>query len=146
MLLQAGGDAVLFLLGLLIGTIVVALILYIATMLIISSQKAKDKVILIVIEALIAVLVLPIIIGAIQQVLSSIGQVLAALRVDGGGNSGYLAQLGIIFGFLILLAMTKFFLDTTWSSAVWISIITLFGLYVILTIFPELNVFLTTGL
>jgi len=141
------GDAVLFLVGLLVGTIVIGLILYLATMLIISSRKARDKVILIFIEALIAVLVLPLIIGAISSVLSAIGEALASIRnaLDGGA-ANYLPQLAIIFGFLILLAMTKFFLDTTWESALWISIIVLFVLYCLLTVFPELFIFTDIGI
>jgi hypothetical protein len=142
-----GGDPILFLVGLIVGTIVIGLILYLATMLIISSRKARDKVVLIFIEALIAVLVLPLIIGAIAQVLGAIGEALASVRnaIDGGGAAGYLLQLAIIFGFLILLAMTKFFLDTTWESALWISIIVLFVLYCLLTVFPELYEFLNIG-
>lgn len=144
----SGEEAILFIIGLIVGTIVIGLILYLATMLIISSRKARDKVVLIFIEALIAVLVLPLIIGAIAQVLGAIGGALATIRdaLDGGGAAGYLPQLAIIFGFLILLAMTKFFLDTTWESALWISIIVLFVLYCLLTVFPELDILLNIGL
>lgn len=139
-------DTLLFLLWLLVATIIVTLILYLATMLIVSTRKAKDKVLLIIIEALIVVLILPIIIGAIESVLRAIGEVLAALRFDGGGNAGFLPRLAVIFGFLILLAITKFFIDTTWDSALWISILTLIVLYALFTVFPELYGFLGVNL
>jgi hypothetical protein len=42
--------------------------------------------------------------------------------------------------------MTKFFIDTTWSSALWISILTLAVLYILFTVFPELYGFLGIGL
>lgn len=148
MLFQGTSDPLLFLLWVLIGTIIVTLILYLSTMLIISTRKAKDKVVLIVIEALIVVLILPIIIGAIESALGAIGEAIAAIRnvLDDGGNAGFLPRLAIIFGFLILLAMTKFFIDTTWSSALWISILTLAVLYILFTVFPELYGFLGIGL
>ncbi|TFG00419.1 MAG: hypothetical protein EU541_02280 [Promethearchaeota archaeon] len=147
MLLQQDVEqALITLLGILIGTIVIALILYLATLVIISSRKARDKVILIIIEALITVLILPLVIGVIASVLGELGTVLAALRVDGGGDPSFLPRLAIIFGFLILLAMTKFFLDTTWGSALWISILTLFVLYILLTLVPELYDLFSIGL
>jgi hypothetical protein len=139
-------SSLILILGIIIGTIIVALVLYLIVRVLESEHKAKDKIWMIVIEAFIAVFVLPIILGAIASVLGEIGNLLADLRNaldDGGAN--YLIMLTPIFGFLILLVLTKFLIDVPWDNALWISLVLLFVLYIIYCLVPELYDLLQVG-
>ncbi|MBD3212199.1 MAG: hypothetical protein GF311_06270 [Candidatus Lokiarchaeota archaeon] len=141
MLLQ-GTNPIIFLLGIIIGTVILGLIIYLAVLLIESKTKASDKVVLIFLLALITILILPPVLGAVGQVLSAIGDVFVAIRdVFGGGGANYLVLLVPIVGFLLLLVLTKFFIDIRWETSVWISLLTLFLLYILLTLIPELDFF-----
>lgn len=136
-------EPLLFVLWLIIATIIVTLIIYIVVVLLESKTKASDKKFLILLLAFIIVLLLPIILNAIGTVLSTIGDALASIRdaIDGGGQD-YLSLLVPIFGFLILLVLVKFLLDIPWDNSVWISLLTLFILYIIYCLIPELYTFL----
>ncbi|MHA2289053.1 MAG: hypothetical protein ACXABG_09720 [Promethearchaeota archaeon] len=129
-----------FVLWLILATVLVALILYIAVLLIASKTKASDKKFVIILLALIFVLILPIILGAINSVLSVIGSLVAF------SGSNYLPNLTPIIGFLIILVLSKFLLSIPWDQAVWISLLTLFFLYLLYTMIPQLASFLGFGL
>lgn len=147
MLLQINiGDPLFFVLWLILATVIVFLIMYIAVLLVVSKTKAKDKWFLILILAFVAVLVLPIIVNAIMMVLNFLGGGLAALRtaIDGGGHN-YLALFEPIIFFLLLLTLTKFLLGASWEHALWISLLTLFLLYIIYSLIPELYTFVQFG-
>jgi len=139
--------AVMLILGIIIGTIIVTLVLYLIVRIIESEHRANDKIYMIILEAFIAVFILPIILGAIGTVLGAIGDLVAGIRnaLDPGGGTNYVVLLVPIFGFLILLALTKFLIDISWESALWISLILLFVLYIIYSIVPELYTFLQVG-
>jgi hypothetical protein len=139
-------EPILFILWLILATIIIALIIYIVVLLLESKTKAKDKLLWIVLLAFIIVLLLPVVLNAINEVLSAIGDALAEIRnaIDDGG-ANFLILLTPIFGFLILLVLVKFFIDIPWDNAVWISLLTLFILYVLYCIIPELYTFLGTG-
>jgi len=141
------GDPLFFVLWLILATVIVFLIMYIAVLLVVSKTKAKDKWVLILILAFVAVLVLPIIVGAIMMVLNFIGEGLATLRsaIDPGGGQNYLGNFGPIIFFLLLLALTKFLLGVSWEHALWISLLTLFILYIIYSLVPELYTFIQFG-
>lgn len=139
MLFQAE-ETLFFILWLIIATVIVALIIYISVILIESKTKASDKKFLIILLAFICVLIIPIILGAINQVLGAIGNLIAF------SGSNYLTQLTPIIGFLIILVLTKFFLDISWDHAVWIALLTLFFLFLLYTMIPELYNFLGFGL
>ena len=109
-------------------------------MLIVSKTKASDKKFLIILLAFICVLILPIILGAINSVLGAIGNLIAF------SGSNYLTQLTPVIGFLIILILTKFLIDLSWDQAVWISLLTLFFLFLLYTMIPELYGFLGFGL
>jgi len=135
------GEATLFfVLWLIVATIIVALIIYIAVLLIASKTKASDKKFLIILLAFICVLIIPIVLGAINSVLGAIGNL---IKFSG---SNYLTQLTPIIGFLIILILVKFFLDITWDHAVWISLTTLFFLFLLYTMIPDLYAFLGFGI
>ncbi|MFW9771463.1 MAG: hypothetical protein ACFFFB_00575 [Candidatus Heimdallarchaeota archaeon] len=132
-------DNPLFWLGLILGTIVVALIMYIAVLVVVSKTKASDKKFLILLLAFIGVLVIPIVVNAIMYVLNIIGNGIAAIRTAiAPFGVNYLQNFGPIIFFLLLLVITKFLLDVTWEHALWISLLTLFILYIIYSLVPEL--------
>ena len=140
------GDPLFFVLKLILATVIVFLIMYIAVLLVVSKTKARDKWVLILILAFISVLALPIIVGAIMTVLNLLGDGLATLRsaIDGGGHN-YLGNFGPIIFFLLLLALTKFLLSISWEHALWVSLLTLFILYIIYSLIPELYTFVQFG-
>ena len=132
-------DNPLFWLGLILGTIVVALIMYIAVLVVVSKTKASDKKFLILLLAFIGVLVIPIVVNAIMYVLNIIGNGIAAIRTAiSPSGVNFLSNFGPIIFFLLLLVITKFLLDVTWEHALWISLLTLFILYIIYSLVPEL--------
>jgi len=133
-------STLLFILWLILATVIVALIIYISVLLINSKTKASDKKFIIILLAFICVLIIPIILGAINSVLGAIGSLLAF------SGSNYLTQLTPIIGFLIILILTKFLIDLSWDQAVWISLLTLFFLFLLYTMIPELYGFLGFGL
>ncbi len=140
------GDPIFFVLWLILATVVVFLIMYIAVRLVVSKTKASDRWVLILLLAFIAVLLLPVIVGAIMMVLNVIGEALADLRsaIDGGGQN-FLGNFGPIIFFLLLLAFTKFLVDISWEHALWVSLLTLFILYIIYSLIPELYNFVQFG-
>jgi len=133
-------DTLFFILWLIIATVIVALIIYISVILIESKTKSSDKKFLIILLAFICVLIIPIILGAINNVLEAIGSLIAF------SGANYLTQLTPIIGFLIILVLTKFFLDISWDHAVWIALLTLFFLFLLYTMIPELYNFLGFGI
>jgi len=139
-MLFQGESTLFFILWLIVATVIVALIIYISVLLIGSKTKASDKKFLIILLAFICVLIIPIILGAINSVLGVIGNLIAF------SGSNYLTQLTPIIGFLIILILTKFLIDLSWDQAVWISLLTLFFLFLLYTMIPDLYGFLGFGL
>ena len=139
-MLFQGEATLLFIFWLILATVIVALIIYISVLLIGSKTKASDKKFLIILLAFICVLIIPIILGAINSVLGAVGNLIAF------SGSNYLTQLTPIIGFLIILILTKFLIDLSWDQAVWISLLTLFFLFLLYTMIPELYGFLGFGL
>ena len=139
-------DSLFFILWLVVATVVVFLIMFLSTRIVVSRTKASDKKIMILLLAFIAVLLLPIIVNLIMLVLNAIGEGVAMLRdlLDGGGVN-FLGNFGPIIFFLLLLALTKWLLDVTWEHALWISLLTLFILYLIYSLIPELYWFIQFG-
>jgi len=139
-------NTLFFILWLILATVIVFLIMYIAVLLVVSKTKARDKWVLILILAFIAVLVLPIIVRTIMMVLNLLGDGLATIRsvIDGGGHN-FLENFGPIIFFLLLLALTKFLLSISWEHALWVSLLTLFILYIIYSLIPELYTFIQFG-
>ena len=136
MLFQIGqGDPLFFVLWLILATVIVALILYIAVLLIVSKTKASDKKFLIILLAFICVLVIPLVLGAISTVLGVFGGI-------PWSDGNYLMLLVPIIGFLIIMILVKFLLDVAWDNSVWISLLTLFFLFLLYTLIPGLASFL----
>ena len=134
MLFQAEGT-LLFVLWLILATVILALIIYIAVLLIVSKTKASDKKFLIILLAFICVLVIPLVLGAISSVFGVFSQI-------PWSDGNYLTLLIPIIGFLIILVLGKFLLDVAWDKALWISLLTLFVLFLLYTLIPGLASFL----
>jgi len=134
MLFQAEGT-LLFVLWLIIATVILSLIIYIAVLLIVSKTKASDKKFLIILLAFICVLVIPLVLGAISSVFGVFSQI-------PWSDGNYLTLLIPIIGFLIILVLGKFLLDVAWDKALWISLLTLFVLFLLYTLIPGLASFL----
>jgi len=133
-------STLLFVLWLILATVVVFLILYIAVLLIVSKTKASDKKFVILLLAFIFVLIVPIVLAAVDLVLGGIGNL-----IDFSGHN-YLTRLTPIIGFLIILILAKFLLDIAWDNSVWISLLTLFILFLLYTLIPELYNYLQFGI
>jgi hypothetical protein len=140
------GEPLFFILWVILATVIVFLIMYIAVRLVVSKTKASDKWVLILVLAFIAVLLVPIVVNAIMMVLNVIGNALASLRsvIDGGGQN-FLGNFAPIIFFLLLLAFSKFLVDISWEHALWVSLLTLFILYIIYSLIPELYTFVQFG-
>lgn len=145
MLLQMG-EPLFFILWLILATVIVFLIMLISVRVVVSKTKASDKKFLILLLAFVSVLLLPIIVNAIMLVLNLIGGAIASLRdlIDGGGQN-FLANFAPIIFFLLLLAITKWLVDISWEHALWVSLLTLFILYIIYSLVPELYTFVQFG-
>lgn len=139
-------DSVMSIVWLIIGTVILTLIIYLAVKVIESEYKANDKKFMILLVAFICVLVLPVVLGVIGLVLGTLGDLLASLRnaLDGGGHN-YLINLVSIIGFLLVLLLLKVFIDLTWESSMWVALLTLFVLYVLYSLVPELYTFVQFG-
>jgi hypothetical protein len=137
------GNPLFFILWLIVATVIVFFIMYISVIVVVSKTKASDKWVMILLLAFIAVFLLPIVVYAIMLVLNFIGDGVATLRnlIDGGGVN-FLSRFAPIIFFLLLLALTKWLLDVTWEHALWISLLTLFILYIIYSLIPELYNFI----
>jgi len=133
-------EVLLFVLWLILATVIVTLDIYIAVLLIVSKTKASDKKFLIILLAFICVLIVPIIIAAIDYVLGAIGD-----HIDFGGQN-HLTRLTPIIGFLIIFVLSKYLLDVAWDKSIWISLLTLFFLFLLYTMVPGLYEFLRFGL
>ncbi len=134
MLFQAEAT-LMFILWLILATVIVTLIIYIAVLLIENKTKASDKKFLIILLAFICVLVIPLVLGAISSVFGIFNEI-------PWSDGNYLTLLIPIIGFLIILLLTKFLLDVAWDNALWISLLTLFFLFLLYTLIPGLASFL----
>ena len=141
-------SALLFIVWLIIATVVVSLVIYLAVKVIESEHKASDKKIMIVLVAFICVFVVPIILGLFGLILGAIGDGLAWLRnlVDpNDGGRDFMSNLVPIIGFIIILALIKFLIDITWESSLWVTLLTLFVMYIFYSLAPELYIVINFG-
>mgnify|MGYP005855104249 CR=1 FL=1 len=133
-----------YLIGLIIGTILLFLFLYLAVKIKVSENKASSKKLMILLTAFLAVFLVPLIAGAIGQVLGLIGGAVAYLRslIDGGGANMMGALVSIVI-FLLFLILVHWLIDIDWGDSTWVVLIALFFLYLLYSFFPELMQFPT---
>ncbi|MBY9007152.1 MAG: hypothetical protein KGD63_10375 [Candidatus Lokiarchaeota archaeon] len=140
MLFQGSEETIIYVLAILIATVIIGLVIYITVILIDSKHKASNKALVIFLLALIIVVVIPLVLAVIATAMEAIGTPLTQLRDPPTPN--FLMYLVPIFGFLLILACTKFLLDLSWSSSLWIALLAIFFLYIIFTVIPELYTFI----
>lgn len=141
MLLQLNGT-VMTIIFIIIAAVLLWLFLYLASSWIVSKTYASDKKLILLLSAFILVIIVPFIAGLVGMLLGLIGGLLAGLRdlIDGGGRD-YVSSLTIIVAFLLFLAILKWLCGMEWEKALWISLLGLFLLYCLYSIFPELVMF-----
>jgi hypothetical protein len=108
-----------------------------------TKHKAKDKLWLIILVAFITVLIVPVVLGAIGGVLTDLGNLLRDLMntIPGYNSHNYLTLLVPIIGFLMILFLLKLLIDLRWETAMWVALLTLFVLFIIFILIPELAFF-----
>ncbi len=130
-------DTLVLIIGLIVGTLILFLALYVAEMYIISKTTAKDKKLATVVAAFLGIFLVPIIAGAIGMLFGLIGNAIGQLQGPLGiSPHNYLMSLVPVFAYLLFWAICKFLLSTTWEKSGWVALIGLIILYLIWTIFP----------
>ncbi len=142
MILQLQGlDILYFILWVILATMLLGLFIWLATRWISSKTKAKDKILMIFLLALVMVLLIPLLEGLLATVFGFIGDIVnwpATQLTFLGGPANYLGALVGIIIFLVFMVFVKMFLNETWSNSVWIALLSLFLLYLLYTLIPAL--------
>ncbi len=130
-------EVLLTILGLVIGTLILFLMLYVAEMYIISKTVARDRKLMTLLAAFLGVLFVPLIAQGIAIVFGAIGELMRLWQQPLGiASSNYLMILLPVFAYLIFWAICKFLIDTTWEKSGWVALVGLILLYLVYTIFP----------
>ena len=143
MILQFGStaDVLFFILWVVLATMLLGLFIWLATRWISSKTKAKDKIIMIFLLALVMVLLIPLLEGLLAYVFNFIGGIVgwpaSQLAFLGTPQNFLMALVGIIV-FLVFMVFVKMFINETWSNSVWIALLSLFLLYLLYTLIPAL--------
>jgi hypothetical protein len=111
----------------------------------ISKEKAFEKKYMIILTSFLITLFLSLFLGIISLLLGLSGDGLILLRFDGGGNN-YLISLTSIFGLLFIMIIEKYFLDISWESSLWLSIVLIIILFIIYSFIPEYYIYTSFGL
>jgi len=142
MILQLQGlDILYFILWVILATMLLGLFIWIATRWISSKTKAKDKLLMIFVLALVMVLLIPLLEGLLDTVFGFIGDFVnwpARQLTFLGGAANFLGALVGIIIFLVFMVFVKMFINETWSNSVWIALLSLFLLYLLYTLIPVL--------
>ena len=143
MIFQFGSttEIIIFIVMVLVATMILGLFIWLATRWISSKTKAKDKIVMIFLLALVMVLLIPLLEGLLAYIFGVIGNVIGwpatQLAFLGNPQNFLMALVGIII-FLIFMVFVKLFLNETWSNSVWIALLSLFLLYLLYTLIPAL--------
>ncbi len=141
MLLQ-GSFNPLVILYVLIATIFLWLMLWLATRFIVTKDFASRKKFMLLIVALIMVVLIPLVSGVIGTIISWPGEGLLLLRnlIPGQNvNQNYVTALVPIIIFLLFLLILKFIGGMDWKDTTWVALIAMFLLYLLYTLLPELD-------
>ena len=138
MLLQAFNPLVI--LYILIATIFLWLMLWLATRFIVTKDFASRKKFMLLIVALIMVVLIPLVSGIVAIVVGWPGAAMVWIRslIDDGGRNYTTALVPIII-FLLFLFILKFIAGMDWKDTTWIALIALFLLYMLYSLLPELD-------
>ncbi|UYP45830.1 hypothetical protein NEF87_002115 [Candidatus Lokiarchaeum ossiferum] len=124
----------------LIATIFLWLALWLATRIIVSKDFGNRKKIMLLLTALLMVLLVPIVTGAIITVIGLPGELMVMIRglIDNGGHN-YVSGMAPIIAFLIFLIILKFLVGMEWRHTIWVGLIGIFLLYLFYSLVPELD-------
>jgi hypothetical protein len=120
---------------------ILGLFIWLATRWISSKTKAKDKLVMIFLLALVMVLLIPLLEGVLSLVFGYIGDAVnwpARQLTFLGGTANFLGALVGIIIFLVFMVFVKLFINETWTNSVWIALLSLFLLYLLYTLIPVL--------
>ncbi len=126
----------------LIATILLWLMLYLATRIIVSKTFASDKKIMLLLSSLIMVIIISLITGVIVQILGYAGDGMAQLRnlLDpNNGGRNYVTNMAPIINFLLFILILHFFVKMNWNNTIWVALIGIFLLYLLYSAIPELD-------
>ncbi len=141
MQLGSTAEILFFILWVVVATMILGLFIWLATRWISSKTKAKDKIVMIFLLALVMVLLIPLLESVLAVALGAIDSVVGwpatQLSFLGTGGGYLLALVGIVV-FLVFMVFVKLFINETWSNSVWISLLSLFLLYLLYTLIPAL--------
>ncbi len=139
MLLQGNFDlwTVLYIL---IATIFLWLMLWLATRFIVTKDFASNKKFVLLLVALIMVVLIPLVSGVVLIIVSWPGEAMVWIRslIDNGGRNYTTALVPIII-FLLFLMILKFLAGMDWKDTTWVALIALFLLYMLYSLLPELD-------
>lgn len=129
----------MLIIAIVVATILLWLMLWLATGWIVSKSYAQNKKVLLLVAALILVIVVPILAGLVAVVLNAIGNGIASLRnlIDGGG-ANMVGVLVSVISFLLFMIILRLIVGLDWKDTTWVSLIGLFLLYCLYSFFPEL--------
>ncbi|MHA1678830.1 MAG: hypothetical protein ACTSW3_08645 [Promethearchaeota archaeon] len=124
----------------LVATVFLWLMLWLATRFIVGKDFASRKKIILLIVALIMVVLIPLLSGVIAVIVGWPGAAMAWLRnlIDGGGRN-YTTALVPIIVFLLFLLILKFLAGMDWKDTTWIALIAMLLLYMLYSLVPELD-------
>ncbi len=126
----------------LIASILLWLMLWLATRLIVTKSFASDKKFMLLIAALLTVVLVPLVAEAIMYVLNFAGEGMRLLRnlVDpNNGGSNYIGNLAPIIAFLIFYFLLRILVRMDWKDTLWVSLIGIFLLFMLYSLVPELD-------
>ena len=138
MLLQ--GFNPLVILYVLIATIFLWLMLWLATRFIVTKDFASNKKFILLLVALLMVVLIPLVSGVVAIIVGWQGEAMVWIRslIDNGGHNYTTALVPIII-FLLFLLILKFLAGMDWKDTTWVALIALFLLYMLYSLLPELD-------
>ncbi len=129
-----------------IATIFLWMMLWLAARWVISRDFAKNNVLVLLLSALLLVVLVPIVTDGIMFVLSLVGELMQDIRdIFGTPGPNYVGLLAPIISFLLFLVILKLLVGMDWKDALWVGLIGIFLLYLLYTLLPELDVWGVVG-
>ena len=123
-----------------IATVFLWLMLWVACRWIISRDFAKSNTIALLICSLLMVILIPIVTGALVMVIGLPGELMVAIRdIFGGGGQNYVYGMAPIIAFLLFMVILKYIVGMDWKDTLWVALIGIFLLFLLYSLLPELD-------
>ncbi|MHA1620244.1 MAG: hypothetical protein ACTSVZ_13290 [Promethearchaeota archaeon] len=125
----------------LVASILLWLMIWLASRLIISKSYASDKKFMLLIAAIVLVILIPFVGSGAGYILSLIGNLFAGLRdlITPGQGRNFVVQLVPIVVFFVFMLILKLLAGMDWRDTTWISFLSLLLLYCLYSLVPELD-------